>query len=152
MKIFLSLLIFAMGSLGFAKTTPVKNSAKAVAAPNKIRVPTSVPTTGGFKFEVTFGDKRTQFLVWSDSQGKYFSATNGGRSNTGNLSEKNFKFLKDQSSKIGFLPVTSIKSCPNKNMKISMKGGSQSRSACLGTKTQTAMKMTEMANVLSLLL
>lgn len=116
------------------------------------RIPTSVPANGGFKFEVKFGEKQTQFLVWSDAQGKHFSATNGVRSNAGDLSDKNYKFLNEQSTSLAALPTTSVRACQNSRMKISLKGGAESRSACLGLINKTAKKMTELADVLALLL
>lgn len=149
MKAIMMLSVFAaclLGSVSFAKNL------SQPAVKTKIRVPTSVPMSGGFKFEVKFGEKRTQFLVWSDQQGKYFSATNGARSNSGNLSDKNYKFLNTQSAQIAGLPKTSVRACPNQKMIISLKGGAESRSACLGMKNKTAAKMTEMADVLALLL
>ncbi|QDK38190.1 hypothetical protein [Bdellovibrio sp. NC01] len=142
MKKLISIAIFSLlASSVFAK--PIKKP---------LRAPTSVPAVGGFKFEVKYGDKLTEFYVWSDKQGKYFSAAQNGRSNTGNLSEKNYNFLTAESAKIVALPKTSAKSCPTSHMKISAKGGSQVQASCLGAKNKTTQRMAEMANVLSLLL
>lgn len=142
MKKFISLIVISLCA--------ANAFAKPVMKP--LRAPTSVPATGGFKFEVKFGDKLTEFYVWSDKQGKYFSASQNGRSNTGNLSEKNYKFLTAESAKIVALPKTSAKSCPTSHMRISAKGGSQVQASCLGAKNKTTQRMAEMANVLSLLL
>jgi hypothetical protein len=125
----------------------------AQAAPSKSvpRVPSSVPAQG-FKLDVKVGDKLTQFVVWSDKSGKYFNGTDGIRSKSQKISDRNYKFLTTESSKIVRMPSSSVKSCPRSVMMISSAAGKKSQAVCVEATNETAKKMKGMANLMSLLM
>lgn len=118
---------------------PVMGYAKTAAQPST-----------GFNVIVNMGNKRAWYKVWQDKGGKFYAVSNGGKPTVGVLSDQNFYFLNQHSRQVASMPAMSTSSCQKSNIML-VKDKKVVRSACLGAKNQTTMKMTELAGLLSML-
>ena len=138
MKYLISLLML-FPAMGFAKAKPTSQSR-----------PAAVQAANGFNVIINMGNKRAWYKVWQDKGGKFYAASSGGTPTVGVLSDQNFYFLTQHSRQVASMPAVSTITCQKSNIML-VKNNKVIRSACLGAKNQTTLKMTELAGLLSTL-
>lgn len=136
---FLITILLLTPVLSFAKATPTHRTNQP-----------AVHAADSFNVIINMGQKRAWYKIWQDKNGKFYAASNGGQPTVGVLSDQNFQFLNMHSRQVASMPAVSTITCQKSNMML-VKNGKVLRSACIGAKNKTTLKMTELAGLLAML-
>ncbi|WP_413586452.1 hypothetical protein [Bdellovibrio sp. HCB274] len=143
MKYLIALLLIVPA---LAWSAPQKGVQRKAANPKT--APKKSAGFNGFRMVVVFGNQKNYFTVWQDARGKFYAYSKGGSPTIGSLSDPNYSFLTTQSRQIASLKGNSINSCPRANIQL-YHGNRYVQGTCIGLKNQTAMSMTQLANMLA---
>lgn len=149
------LLVFSCAAEGNGNLAKESVSQKqlSIKDSSRIRVPPSRPTSGGFQFEVSLGDRETRFIVWGSPEEKYYYAeSNGGLRKKGYLSQKNHDFLIRKVNEMKPYKGVPVTICPRMKMTLILEGEKSDKTACLNLKNPLTQKMMDLSSVLSFLI
>ncbi|WP_413560016.1 hypothetical protein [Bdellovibrio sp. HCB209] len=130
-----------------AWSAPQKPTVQRRAAAPKTS-PKKATAFNGFRVVVVFGGQKNYFTVWQDSRGKFYAYSKGGSPTIGSISDPNFNALTAQSRQIASLKGSNVATCPRANIQL-YHGNRYVQGTCIGLKNQTAMSMTQLANILA---
>lgn len=100
--------------------------------------------------EIKFGDKVTNYKLWKDEKTYNYSFQNSsGEASTGQMTEKDFKFLVGKIESAKELSSNERRFCPTKYIKVMLDAKPQTEKfACIASKTKISTRLTEVANIL----